>query len=89
MQLFDNISEDNLQLLDQKRERLNQIRNDKLEGVMLPSRARYEKKNVKRKVEGVPKSQAAALLRDQEEDLGEKPTNYSKKEIILVNLYQD
>ena len=42
MQNFDNISEDNLQLLDQKKERLNQIRNEKLEGVMLRSRSRYE-----------------------------------------------
>ena len=42
MQNFDNISEDNLQLWDQKKERLNQIRNEKLEGVMLRSRSRYE-----------------------------------------------
>ena len=42
MKNFDNISEDNLQLLDQKKERLNQIRNEKLEGVMLRSRSRYE-----------------------------------------------
>ena len=40
MQNFDNISEDNLQLLDQKKERLNQIRNEKLEGVLLRSRSR-------------------------------------------------
>ena len=42
MQNFDNISEDNLQLLDQKKERLNQIRNEKLERVILRLRSKYE-----------------------------------------------
>ena len=42
MQNFDNISEDRLQSLDQKKERLNQIRNEKHEGLMLRSRSYYE-----------------------------------------------
>ena len=39
---LDDISEEQLQHLDQKKLRLNEIRNEKLEGVLLRSRTRYE-----------------------------------------------
>lgn len=39
---MDDISEEELQHLDQKKLRLNEIRNEKLEGVLLRSRTRYE-----------------------------------------------
>ena len=39
---LDDISEEQFQHLDQKKFRLNEIRNEKLEGVLLRSRTRYE-----------------------------------------------
>ena len=39
---MDDISEEKLQHLDQKKLRVNEIRNEKLEGVLLRSRTRYE-----------------------------------------------
>ena len=40
---LDDISEEQLQQLDKKKLRLNEIRNEKLEGVLIRSRTRYEK----------------------------------------------
>ena len=42
MQDLNNVSEDKLQKLDQKEERLNDIKIEKLKGVMLRSRSRQE-----------------------------------------------